>query len=57
MVGYKAKQFMRIIENSEVLKEFDIDLYYKVIEKMTVLGGQKIIVALLDGTEVECELE
>jgi hypothetical protein len=57
LVSYKAKQFMKIIEKAGVLKEFDIDLYYKVIEKMTVYQGNKIIVTLLDGTEVEVVIE
>ena len=54
---YKAKQFMRIIENAEPIEEFDMDLYFKIIEKITVFDGNKIVVTLLDGTEVECEIE
>lgn len=46
---YKAKQFMRIIENAEVLKEFDMKLFFMIIEK--------IIVTLLDETEIKCEIE
>jgi site-specific DNA recombinase len=53
LVRYKAKQFMKIIEKAEVIKEFDKDLYYMVIEKMTVYQGNKIIVTLLEGTEIE----
>lgn len=34
-------------------KEFDIDLYYKIIEKMAILESKMIIVTLLDGTEIE----
>lgn len=33
---YKVKQFIEIIEKVEILEEFDMDLYYKIIEKMTV---------------------
>jgi len=54
---YKAKQFINIIENTEILREFNLDLYYKVIEKMTVYQDNKIIVTLLDGTEVEVIIE
>jgi site-specific DNA recombinase len=54
---YKAEQFIKIIEGTEKIKEFDIDIYYKVIEKITVYQGNKIIVTLLDGTDVECEIE
>lgn len=34
---YKAKQFMRIIENAEQIEGFDMDLFFRIIEKMTVL--------------------
>ena len=54
---YKAKQFMRIIENAEPIQEFDMDLFFRIIEKMTVFEGQKIIVTLLDGTKVEVVIE
>ena len=50
---YKAQQLIGIIKESEVLKEFDIDIYFKIIEKMIVFEGDKIIVTLLDGTEIE----
>ncbi|MGD9678820.1 MAG: hypothetical protein AB7V16_10820 [Vulcanibacillus sp.] len=30
---YKAKQFMRIIENVEPIEEFDMDLFFMIIEK------------------------
>ncbi|WP_245331584.1 recombinase family protein [Clostridium algifaecis] len=54
---YKAKQFMRIIENAEPIEEFDMDLFFRIIEKMTVFEGEKIIVTLLDGTEIEVVIE
>lgn len=54
---YKAKQFIEIINNTEPIKSFDIDLYFRLIEKMTILGGRKITVTLLGGTEIECEIE
>ena len=54
---YKAKQFMRIIENAGPIEEFDIDLFFRIIEKMTVFDVGKIIVSLLDGTEIEVVIE
>lgn len=54
---YKAKQFMRIIENAESIEEFDMDLFFRIIEKMTVFEGEKIIVTLIDGTEIEVVIE
>lgn len=57
LVRYKSKQFIKIIENAKPIKEFDVNLFLKLIEKMTVFEGEKIIVSLLDGTEIECEIE
>lgn len=57
LVRYKARQFIEIIKEAEALKEFDIDIYFKMIEKMIVFEGNKIIVTLLDGTEVEVVIE
>lgn len=53
---YKAREFIQIIEDREVIEEFDIDLYFKMIEKITAFGNE-VIVRLLDGTEVECIIE
>jgi hypothetical protein len=50
---YKSKQFMKIIENAEPIEEFDMNLFFRIIEKMIVFEWKKIIVSLLDGTEVE----
>jgi len=54
---YKAQQFMKILKNAEPIKEFDMDLFFTITEKMTVYQGEKIIVILLDGTEVEVVIE
>lgn len=54
---YKARQFMKIILESAPIAEFKIDLYNALIEKMTVVDGKQVIVKLLDGTELECEIE
>jgi len=57
LVRYKSAQFIEILEGAEVIEEFDIDIYFKIIEKMIVFEGNKIIVTLLDGTEVEVVIE
>lgn len=54
LVRYKAKQFMGVLEDVEAIKEFDIELYFALVEKMTVFDGGRIIVSLIDGTDVEC---
>ena len=54
---YKARQFIDIIADAGRIDEFDIDLYCAFVEKTTVMGRRKMIVSLLDGTEVECDVE
>jgi site-specific DNA recombinase len=34
-----------------------MDLFFRIIEKITVFKEEKIILTLLDGTEIECEIE
>lgn len=53
---YRAREFIEIIGDGELIKEFDIDLYFRMIEKMVVFEG-KVIVGFLNGTEVECIIE
>ena len=54
---YKAKQFIGIIADAGPIAEFDNDLYCVFVEKTTVMGRRKMIVSLLDGTDVECDVE
>ena len=55
LVRYKARQFIGIIADAGRIDEFDIELYCALVEKTTVYDGGRIIVRLLDGTEVECD--
>lgn len=52
---HRAREFIEIIEKGEI-DEFDIDLYFKMFEKMVVFED-KLIVGFLDGTEIECIIE
>ncbi len=54
---YKAAQFIKIITAAEPIQQFNVDLYFSLVEKMTVQQRNLISVTLLDGTEVECEIE
>ena len=54
---YKAKQFSKIITEAERINEFDTDLYFASIEKVIVYNGGRLMLSLLDGTEVECVIE
>jgi len=53
---YKARQFIGIITEAEVMVEFDVGLYFALVEKMVVYDGGRVVVGLLDGTAVECEI-
>ena len=52
---YKSRQFIGMLTDSEVMVEFDVGLYFALVEKMTVFDGGRVVVSLLDGTAVECE--
>lgn len=51
------KAFIKILEKTELIENFVMDLFFRIVEKMAVFDGEKIIISLLDGTEVECEIE
>jgi len=54
---YKAKQFSNIVTEPGQMSKFDIDLYFALTEKVVVYGKGRMIVSLLDGTEIECLIE
>ena len=53
---YIARQFIGIISDAEAMIEFDMDLYFALVEKMTVYDGGRLIVSLLDGTDIKCQI-
>ena len=57
LVRYKAKQFIGIMTDAEVIDEFDLELYFDLVAKMTVYDDGRLVVSLLDGTEVECGIQ
>ena len=57
LVQFKTKQLLEIIAGVERVAEFDIDLYFAMVEKVTIHSGKQLSIHLLDGTEVECEIE
>ena len=56
LVRYKARQLLQTIEGAEKLARFDVDLYFAMTEKITTYNGGRLLISLLDGTEVECEI-
>jgi len=55
--SYKAKQFSKIITEKGRISEFDIDLYFALTEKVVVYDEGRLMVGLIDGSEVECLIE
>ena len=53
---YKAKQFIGIMADAEVIEEYNAELYFAMVEKMIVCDGGRVIVSLFDETDVECEI-
>jgi len=54
---YKVKQFIGIITEAEAISEFNVDLYFSLVEKITVYDGGRVVVRLLDRIELECIIE
>ncbi|TCT14537.1 DNA invertase Pin-like site-specific DNA recombinase [Natranaerovirga pectinivora] len=54
---YKAKQFIKVIEKVESIEKFNTDLFNIFIEKMVVFDGGKIMLSLIDGMEIECDIK
>ncbi|WP_291352817.1 recombinase family protein [Desulfosporosinus sp.] len=49
-----AKRFIEIFKAAKLIDQFEVDLYFKLVEKITVYDGM-LVVSLLDGFKVECE--
>lgn len=50
---YRVREFIGIIEDGTETREFNTNLYFRMIEKMTVFEDKKIIVKYLDGTKID----
>jgi len=53
---YKSRQFIEMLTEAELMVKFDKNLFFALVEKMIVFDGGRVIVGLLDGTEIECEV-
>ncbi len=54
---YKANQFAKIITERGPINQFEVELYFALTEKVVVNGEGRLMVVLLDGTEIECTFE
>ena len=52
-----AKRFIQIFAKAKPIDQFDVDLYFKLVEKITVYNEGILFVSLLDGSEIEFEIE
>lgn len=57
LIKVTAKRFIGIFKKATLIDKFDVDLFFKIVEKIKVLGEGLLIVSLLDGTEIEVEIE
>lgn len=54
---FRAREFVEILGDGEPIEEVGIDLYFKMIENMTVFVDGRIMISFLEGREVECLIE
>ncbi len=52
-----AKRFIDIYKDAQPLEQFDTELYFRLVEKIVVYEDSRLIVSLLDGTEIECGMK
>lgn len=50
-----AKNSISTFKMAKPIEQFDVGLYFKLTEKITVYDG-RLVVSLLDGSNVECEI-
>ncbi|MDW5299588.1 MAG: recombinase [Sedimentibacter sp.] len=55
LIKVTAKRFIGIFKDATIIEEFDVVLFFKVVEKIIALNEGFLIVSLLDGTEIEIE--
>lgn len=52
-----AERLMQIFAKAVPIEQFDVDLYFKLVEKIVVYDAGIMVVSLLDGSEIECGIE
>lgn len=56
LIKVTAKRIIGIFKEAAEINEFDADLFFRIVEKVTVLDEVLLIFSLLDGTEIEMKL-
>jgi site-specific DNA recombinase len=57
LVRCRSKQFLKIIDETRVIKRFDAKLFIRMVEKFVADFEKKLVLDLLDGTEAEVEIK
>jgi hypothetical protein len=57
LIRITAKKFIGIFKNAETADRFDMELFFRLVEKITFFVDGMLIVNYLDGTEIEVEIE
>lgn len=57
LVKVTAKRFIGIFKNAEAIDKLDLNLFFMIIEKITVYDEGLLIVSLLNGIEIEFQIE
>jgi len=52
-----AKRFIKIFSKAEPIDQFEVDLYFKLVEKIVVYDSGVLVVSLLDGSDIDCVIE
>ena len=52
-----ARRFIMIFQAVQPIEQFDVNLYFKLVEKITVHGDVRLTVSLLKGSGIECKIE
>ena len=56
VIRVTAKRYIDIFEETIKIIEFDVDLFFKLVDKIVVLDEELLRVSLLDGTVIEVEI-
>ena len=51
-----AKRFISTFQTARHIEQFDADLYFKLVEKITV-DDARLVISLHDGSKIDCEIE
>ena len=51
-----ARRFIEVFNSAKPISQFDVDLYFKLVEKITVHDTGVVVIGLFDGSELDEEM-